>query len=44
MAGSHTHSHGVEVTQRFAQGGLAVVVTVISVITLATLLYAWFFT
>ena len=42
MADVHAPRHGVVVTQRFLEGGLAITVTIISVITIATLVYAWF--
>jgi len=37
-------SHTAEVTQKFAQGGLWITVAVVSAISIATLLYVWFFT
>jgi hypothetical protein len=44
MSATHTRSHAAEVTQKFAQGGLAITVVIVAVISLATLVYVWFFT
>ncbi len=42
MSDAHSSKHALVVTQRFVAGGFATVVVVVSVITVATLIYAWF--
>jgi hypothetical protein len=41
MAGVHSSNKVVVVTQQFAKGGIAVAAAIISLITVATLLYVW---
>lgn len=44
MSNLHLSPHTVQVTKTFAEGGLMTIVAVVSAITAATPIYAWFFT
>lgn len=44
MPNLHASRHVVQVSKNFVEAGLISVVAVVSAITAATLIYAWFFT